>query len=180
MIVYSDFHLSSIIEEDRKGNVCREEAVDLLENLDKMRAPEELIYKALSSEDDKRPDLYIHRDKADVWALGNLLYNTLTKQWVYEGIPNKEARKKIKAGIYSDIPSEFLESKDPYDQAMVKAIQMAYTVNPDERPSAREIANYLKRKIGQSKRDPIWKITIPKLPADYSRTESDFANNLKE
>ena len=53
-----------------------------------MRAPEELKFGRYSNE-------FINRDKADVWCLGDMMYNVLTKRWMFEGIPTKQAMVKI-------------------------------------------------------------------------------------
>jgi hypothetical protein len=38
---------------------------------------------------------------------------------------------------------EILNSTHPYDMALLKAMDLCWTFNPEERPSAREIANLL-------------------------------------
>jgi len=141
--------------------------------LDKMRAPEELKARAQIG----RPS--IHREKADVWALGNMFYNVLTWKWVFQGITASEARINIMNGKLSVVPYQFTDSNDSSEQAMVKAIQMAWTYDPNYRPTARQIANYLKGHIDQTTGDVFWRVSVPPLPPNYRYTESDFARNLK-
>jgi len=84
-----------------------------------MRAPEELKFGLYSNE-------HIDRDKADVWCLGNIMYNVLTKQWNFQGISNSQAKNDIIKGKLSSFPSKIANSRtDPLEQAMMKAIQMA-------------------------------------------------------
>ena len=140
--------------------------------LNKMRAPEELKFGQYGKQ-------YIHRDKADVWCLGGMMYNVLTKQWMFEGISAKEAKVKILTGKRAPFPPEFANSADPSEQAMIKAIHMAWTYDPDDRPSAREIANYLKKHIDLSKRDANCRVSVPPLPPNYRYTDSDFMANFE-
>lgn len=166
-----------------------------------MRAPEELHFKYMANFNRK----YIHRDKADVWALGNvsgtvsrtlvltfvdhpqsannvvifqMLYNTLTKKYVFEGITTAYARNKILKGRLARIPAAFEDSKEPSDQAMIQAIRMAWTFNPDDRPSARQITDYLRSHIADTTDDSFWRVSVPRLPSNYRYTESEFINDL--
>lgn len=141
--------------------------------VDKMRAPEELTFKT-----DGYPNKYIHRDKADVWCLGNMLYSVLTKRWVFEGISTKEARAKITTGVQDYNTFEMVNRTDTFNRAMIEAIYMAWTYNPDERPTSRQIANFLKRHITEKKDDIPWRVSIPPLPPDYSYSDSDFRANF--
>ncbi len=88
-------------------------------------------------------------DKIDVWIMGNLLYTILTDLQVW----NKELRgekevelkkaKSIVAGKRPRIPEHFRESNEPAHVAMLHALNMTWTYDWNERPSAREVANYL-------------------------------------
>ena len=80
-----------------------------------------------------------------------MLYNTLTKKYVFEGLTAGYARNKILKGGLARIPAAFQDSKDPSDQAMIKAMKMAWTFDPHDRPSAREITDYLRSHIDDSK-----------------------------
>lgn len=118
----------------------------------------------------------IHRDKADVWIMGNILYYVLTKKWLFEGIPTREARQSLINGKLSRIPFQFLNSTNSADRAMVMAIQMAWVYDPHNRPTAREIANFLKKHLDNS---TSWRVDIPPLPRTHRYTDSDFYRNLK-
>ena len=155
--------------------VCKISANELscLVQLDKTRAPEEL---ANGKQD------YIHRDKADVWIMGNIMYYMLTKKWLFEGITDRDAKKMIVAGETSKIPPEILNSTDPADKAMVKAIQMAWVHDPNQRPTARHISNFLRGQLEAlhgGKKDELWRVSVPPLPPNHRYTDSDFYNNLQ-
>jgi hypothetical protein len=106
--------------------------------------------------------------------MGNILYYVLTKKWLFEGIPTKVARQMLIDGKLSTIPSHFLNSSNSADLAMTKAIQMAWVYNPDDRPTAREIASILKQHLNN-----IWRVDIPRLSPNHRYTDSDFYRNLK-
>ena len=138
--------------------------------MNKMRAPEELMTS----------DQYIHRNKADVWSLGDMMYNVLTNRWMFEGISTSEAKAKMLAGQWPSFPRKFANSTDPSEQAMIKAIQMAWTYDPNDRPAARKIADYLKKHMmDQKEGGSSWRVSIPPLPPNYSHSDdSDYMANL--
>jgi len=141
---------------------------------DKIKAPEEFHRHA-------RKDL-IYKYKADVWVLGDILYYVLTKRWVFEGIPRDEAKLRMLAGIHSEIPLE--DNSDPADQAVLKAIEMAWTEDADKRPSAPEIAKMLYKELrglgGEPNEQGVWPVSpIPPLPSDYNSIYDDFYDNLE-
>jgi len=82
------------------------------------------------------------------WAIFSL-YTILTDLQVW----NKELRsdedfelkqaKSVVAGKRPRIPNEIDKSNDPAHVAMLHALNMTWTYNWKERPSARAIANYL-------------------------------------
>lgn len=131
--------------------------------MDKGRPPEELKYKS-----DDYPDTYVNRDKADVWCLGDMLYNVLTKRWMFEGISLEKSIAKIIHGrVLDGNPFASINRTDPSNKAMMEAIQWAWTYDPDERPSARKIANFLKRNLDETKDGSPWRVSIPPLPRNY-------------
>ena len=139
---------------------------------DKIKAPEEFHRHA-------RKDL-IYKYKADVWVLGDVLYYILTKRWVFEGIARDKAKLLMLAGIHSEIPLE--HGSHAADRAMRKAIEMAWTEDAEERPSAREISDLLKAELEQivgKAEGGMWRVSIPPLPADYNSTYEDFYDSLE-
>jgi hypothetical protein len=106
--------------------------------------------------------------------MGNILYYVLTKKWLFESIPTRTARQMLIDGKLSTIPSQFINSTNSADLAMVKAIQMAWIYDPNNRPMAREIASFLKQHL-----DNTWRVDIDPLPPHHRYTDSDFYRNLK-
>jgi hypothetical protein len=88
----------------------------------------------------------------------------------------------IKKGQRNEIPIKFVNSTNPADQAMLKAIDMAWTLNPDDRPPAMEIARFMKKALekldGARKGDELWRVSIPPLPPNHRYTDSEFYANL--
>ncbi len=81
--------------------------------------------------------------------MGNLMYTILTDLQLWnkrlrsnEGVKRKKA-KRIMAGKRPQIPKEIEKSNDPAHVAMLNALDMTWKYDWKERPSAREIANYL-------------------------------------
>lgn len=119
--------------------------------------------------------------------MGNVLYYVLVKKWCFEGMSTKKARRLLMEGKHSVIPPRFLNSTDPADQAMVKAIEMAWVYNANERTSARQIANLLKEQLVNltgihDKKDDdrlLFRVSLPPLPDSFSDSSSDWANNYQ-
>lgn len=85
-------------------------------------------------------------EKVDIYALGNILYHTLTTHSA-RGKQHKdrmdEVRPIVAAGVRPIIPDHFVKDKDPNVVAMVKAINLCWTKKPAERASAEEVAAIL-------------------------------------
>lgn len=99
------------------------------------RSPEEYAYEAQT-------------EKVDVYSLGNVLFAILTKQWPFEEVEDdKKARRRIKNGERPAIPDPIRNSTDPFDKAMLHAIEMCWIQNPVERASAREVQDYMTKEL---------------------------------
>ena len=108
--------------------------------------------------------------------MGDVLYYVLTKKWVMEGWTNKEAVELLSESERSRIPPFIEKSKHPAHQAMIRALGMAWTQDPNERPPAREIAAYLEQEliaINGGKSDAPWRVSARPLPPNY-----DFSAEL--
>ena len=125
-------------------------------------APEQMYTK--DSED--RLSIGFLDEKIDVYALGNILHFVAIGQppWKFNG--RKRAKEigleyyqqkkaewdvhitmsKLK-GMKPKIPDEIKHSDDPSIQAVVNAMYRCYRSDPDNRSSAREIADYLTDKL---------------------------------
>ena len=62
--------------------------------------------------------------------------------------------EQVKKGILPTIPKEILNTKDAEVRVILLALMACYTFDPDKRPSARVIANFLDQGIAElSKHD---------------------------
>jgi hypothetical protein len=98
------------------------------------RAPEEYRYDA-------------ETEKIDVFTLGLVLYKILTSGGsLYAGIERKKTYV-MNGGRPNVTDPEILKSTDPYDTTLLKAMDLCWTFDPEERPSAREVDNLLHRAL---------------------------------
>jgi len=85
-------------------------------------------------------------EKVDIYALGNILYQTLTTHPA-RGKQKKdredEVRPLVAAGICPTIPASYANSTDPGVRAILKAIDLCWAKNPSDRATAKEIATLL-------------------------------------
>jgi hypothetical protein len=56
---------------------------------------------------------------------------------------SKSARTKIIAGERPHIPSSYRNSTDPFDQALLKLIDLSWIHEPKKRASARELQKFI-------------------------------------
>ena len=82
-------------------------------------------------------------EKVDIYALGNILYHTLTSHSSH----GKQTRDRmdsvrpiVAAGIKTAIPDHYANSKDPNVMAIIKAIELCWAKDPNDRATAEEIA----------------------------------------
>ena len=98
------------------------------------RSPEEYSYQAQT-------------EKIDVYSVGNILFSLLMDKWPYEDLykeKNTEAvSKHIVRGDRDALSTELLESTDPIDVAIRTAMDMCWIHDWRERPSAKDIAQFL-------------------------------------
>ncbi len=113
----------------------------------------------------------------DVWMMGNLLYTILTNLTVWndsirhsESYKLKMAKRIVaqKEGLTTQlIPQHILNSTDPSYHAMKKGLEMSWTYNWKDRPSAQMIADYLTDELRRITGDD-----NPDLRVEFVRTRT--------
>ncbi len=96
-----------------------------------MRSPEEYAYLNQT-------------EKVDIYSLGNVFFGIATGKDLFWNKDEKERKntniqKFIINGERTPIPDDLKNSTDPYEQALLKAIEMCWKQDPKERPTAREL-----------------------------------------
>merc|ERR1712151_267848 len=128
----NDFNRCRFLRWDRKhDHAC---GYYVGNNPKKFRSPEEYYYKEQS-------------EKVDVYSMGNIFYVLLTKEWPFDGMKDKAAQHEVKHGRPPPISTSIRNSTDPYTQALIKAAEMCWVYDPQERPSAREVESFLSRSL---------------------------------
>ena len=109
-------------------------------------------------------------EKADVYSVGNILFQLLTKRepWNHlepERPPTQDEIKKRKlVGGLPFVPASVLESNDPAIQSIHLAMLSCYTFYAEKRPSAKQISDNLKVAIALIKEEKnIEKIDLLKI-----------------
>lgn len=98
------------------------------------RSPEEYKYETQT-------------EKVDVYSMGNVFYAILTGLWPFEEEKNeKEAKNKIKQGKRPDF-GKVQNSTDPFDRAMIQAIEMCWKQNPESRATSRQVQEYINTQL---------------------------------
>lgn len=101
------------------------------------RAPEEYKYEP-------------ETEKIDVFSLGYVLYFLLTNNFPFEDMKTVEANDYVAQGGRLNVTDEdILGSTHIFDTTVLKAMDMCFVYDPKDRPSAREVANFLHRAVQQ-------------------------------
>jgi hypothetical protein len=100
------------------------------------RSPEEYAYEP-------------ETEKVDVYSLGNIYYAILTGKHPFGGMKQKVAQQKIIDGDRPLIPKELQENEDPFDQALLKVVDMCWKEDPPNRATARQVQTVLGQALKQ-------------------------------
>jgi hypothetical protein len=142
------------------------------------------MWTARSLEEHQRVHSYknfkpVKPDKIDVWMMGNIMYIIMTDLYTFEkpkNLSNWDAGKKMVAGERTEIPEHIRNSSDPAYVAMQKALDMCWTYEWSERPSARSITDYLMGELRKitGEENPDLRVTLPERDPKQKNTESDY------
>lgn len=86
-----------------------------------------------------------------MYSLGNIFFRLICghEPWNKLEIGGKpsahQISDKVRHGILPYIPDEVKRSENPEVQVLFEAMLRCYTYDPEIRPSAREVANYLEQ-----------------------------------
>ncbi|KAL7550501.1 hypothetical protein ACHAWF_013720 [Thalassiosira exigua] len=121
----------------------------------------------------------INPDKMDVWMMGDVIYYALTDLYTFEKPRNlswQESGRELLAGRRSAYPEDIEQSEDPSYVAMKKALDMCWTQDWKERPTARSISDYLWQQLREitGEKDPDVRVTLPERDPNQRNTESDY------
>ena len=75
--------------------------------------------------------------------MGNIFYQILSLKWPFKGEDSESAQQRIIEGGRPDLDEDILNSTDPVDIAIIRAMKMCHVHNPRKRASAREVADFL-------------------------------------
>mmetsp|Transcript_30317 Transcript_30317/g.44873 ORF Transcript_30317/g.44873 Transcript_30317/m.44873 type:complete len:85 (-) Transcript_30317:16-270(-) len=79
--------------------------------------------------------------------MGNIFYMLLTYSYPFENIDVKKAMKMVMNGKRPEVSREIMESTDPMNLALIKAMQMCHIHDPTKRATAREVSNFLTQEL---------------------------------
>jgi hypothetical protein len=92
-------------------------------------------------------------EMADVYMMGNVLYNIYTKEWLFDGedlfdpgSDHEEEKEKMLKGERSPFPT-YLDTTIRANNAMQWAILQAWVHDPELRPKARYIRDFLLKEL---------------------------------
>lgn len=92
-------------------------------------------------------------EKVDVFSMGHILFRLICGHEPWNkleigGKPSKEEiNEKVQKGVLPHVPEEIRKSKDKVIVAIREAMFKCYTFDPKERPSAKQIADDLEKKL---------------------------------
>ena len=140
----ADFNRCQLLKEDDDGKQC---LFHIDKNSGKGRSPEEYRNDALSP-------------KIDVYSMGNLFYYILMGFKYFDGYKAKSAQFIVEMGGRPHLSQEIKLSRDPAIDHIVTGMRLSQAPEPDERPSAREIAGFLAEALRSAVGNDIVKLNM--------------------
>ncbi|CAJ1954671.1 unnamed protein product [Cylindrotheca closterium] len=174
----NDFHLSQFQRKNRKTQEVCPSHNGYSDWYKVIRSPEEIAYKLGQTKQSKTL-----LEKTDVYTLGNVMYYVFTMHWLFQEVSTAVAALKITTGERSPFPESILQSQDRATRAMRKAIEMCWTHDPGERPTAKEVRQFLGKELqavlGVKDLGIVRVDSIEPLPVGYRYSDSDFNSMFK-
>ncbi|KAG7348054.1 protein kinase domain containing protein [Nitzschia inconspicua] len=123
-----DFNRARFLAWNNKTNLlCTYEVGN---NPGTLRSPEEYAYEPQT-------------EKVDVYSMGNVFYSILTMTYPFNHERSKDVQEKVKNGERPFIPESIRNSTDPFDRAILEAIDMCWVQDPSERATARQVQKHI-------------------------------------
>jgi len=168
----NDFHMAHFQTKNKTSNEVCKAYNSYSDHYKLIRSPEEIAVKV------NRPrNRNVLLEKSDVYTLGNVMYYILTMKWLFENKGVSKGIKELMQGRRSPFPDRILTSSDRAIRAIRKAIEMCWKHDPEERPSADAVRNFLgnelKAVLGLTELGVV-RVTINPLPEGYRFSDSDF------
>ena len=118
-------------------------------------------------------------DKIDVWMMGNVIYIILTDLYTFEkpkNLDGVESGKMLVEGKRTPYPPHIARSIDPSYVAIKKALDMCWVQDWRERPSAREVSDYLLDRLRNitGEKNPDLRVVLPERDKNQRPTDSDY------
>ena len=89
-------------------------------------------------------------EKADIYALGYVFYFLLTRKEIFPNLSTTELFQHVQSGGVPEIQDEaILNSTHPFDVAMRHAMNMCLIFEPEKRPSARQVVDFLQQELSR-------------------------------
>ncbi|CAJ1944617.1 unnamed protein product [Cylindrotheca closterium] len=127
----NDFNRGSLLTSKDRKTICPFYLPGVHHKGSTMRAPEEY-------EDNAPQD-----DKIDVFSLGSSLYQLLTGEPPFDGLPKTQAMESIRTGVQPPMP----EYTDPSLVAIQNAVKMCRQYNAKDRPWSRDVADFIRQEL---------------------------------
>ena len=169
----NDFHLAHLLQRNRTTRKTCWNPMKVRRTFRKLHAPEESYGGRVDNE------------KADDYVAGNMMYYILTGKWIFEGVKNDVGIEWLRKGKRPPFTDHIANSTDPANLALMKGINMLWTHDVKERPSARMVSNFLIQMLekieGHRPEDGIIRVSVPPLPADWNLNEEgpSWDENIK-
>jgi len=110
------------------------------------------IYDELNPGVQRSPEEYFYSEqteKIDTFSMGNIFYMILTDEHPFDEqyIEMEKAQELVKKGIKSKLSKRFIQSNDPVDRALLKAMSMCFVHDWRERYSSVEVRDFLTEEL---------------------------------
>ena len=77
------------------------------------------------------------------FSMGNIFYALMSKEYPFSDRSKKTVQRKIMAGERPKLNETIAKSKDPFDQALIRAMDMCWIHNPKKRATARQVEKFI-------------------------------------